>query len=228
MIYDGATGVSRGTSGGATAAVVADLGAGAPMGFVIVCAPGPETEAAGNRLHPRTCGVIVTELFSEMKFQGADPDALEASFGELVRDAAENAAAGAAASPGAAGPRFGPGGMSLMLVALFGNRLRWVAAGGATLLHARRGDVRRLDATAEGQPAGGEGLTDSGRAIHLKAGDTLLVLSRHLSEAEAREVRATLARSFGKSAGDVAADLLDALRAVPPMPDLAFGVARVR
>lgn len=226
MIYDGATGCSRGTSREGTVAVVADLAAGAPMGFLVLCdlGPGPDSEAAAARAGH--CGVIVTELFSELKFQGADPEVLERDFAVIVRSAAENAAVGAGGRAGSLAERLASGG-ALMVVALFANRLRWIAAGGAALLHARRGEVRRLDPPAGGSPRE-EGLRDSAGAILLKPGDTLMALSRPASEAEERRVRDALARSHGRPAGEIVSGLLEALAGAPPAPALAFGVARLR
>lgn len=239
MIYDCATAIARGRVRGGRVAVSADFSVGASMGFAVLCATSPGVFGAGGvglgiagAAQDGRCRVVVTELFSELKLQASDRVALERDFPSIV-------AVGAAGAADQAGLRLGgPGGqdealaLNLMVVALFDDRLHFAGSGGGMLIHARRGDVRRLhpppaaaraappgeapalrlsgEAPALSMPGEAPALRISGGAMALAPGDTLLAVSRRIMPAEERRAQILVARGRGRTADEVAMALLDA------------------
>ncbi|MCU0910729.1 MAG: hypothetical protein MUE98_05100 [Rhodobacteraceae bacterium] len=225
MIYDSATAIARGRVRGGNVALSADFPVGATVGFAVLCgtAPGLAADAAG---HDRS-RVVVTELFSELKFQSADRGALERDFAGIVAAAA----AGAAEQAGlrSDGACSADGGMNLSVVALFDGRLHFAGSGEGTLILARRGDIRRLDPTPPGTAAEGA-IRHSGGALPLAAGDTLLSVTRRISAAEERRTHVLLARGRGQTADEVALSLLDSFvrLADPAAGETGFCVVKLR
>lgn len=231
MIYDCATAVARGRSGGGRVAVAADFSVGAEVGFSVVCGA-PASAADAPAEWSDGCRVVVTELFSEMKFQAADRAAFERDFRSVLADSVAGAADYASIRLGPPGAGGGIGGMNLAVAALFDTRLFYVGAGEGTLIHARRGDIRRLDPPPPGPEAAAPGaiLRAAAGPIPLRAGDTLLSLSRSLSGAEERRAQIVLSRGRGQTADTVALSLLDAFgrHAEAVACDTAFCVTKLR
>jgi hypothetical protein len=112
MIYDSATAIARGRVRGGNVAVSADFSVGAPVGFAVLCAAAAGAAVDAAR-HDRS-RVVVTELFSELKFQAADRGALERDFAGIIAAATLGAAEQAGLrSDGASGA---DGGMNLSLI----------------------------------------------------------------------------------------------------------------
>lgn len=297
MIYDCATAIARGRVRGGKVAVSADFSVGATMGFAVLCgtsapdagraAGGPAGSAAGfaagsaaGRAPDEGCRIVVTELFSELKFQAADRGALERDFPAIVAAGAAGAAdqaglslgpCGAAARGGwaahpagahpagpsgegngdgagagrdgregrgagriATGPTCrsgaaGPAALNLMVVALFGDRLHYAGAGEGMLIHARRGDVRRLDPPPPAAgPAAALRIPQGG--LVMAPGDTLLAVSRRIAPAEERRAQLLVTQGRGRTADEVAMALLDAFVRLsdPAAGETAFCVLKLR
>ena len=225
MIYDSATAIARGRVRGANVTVSADFSVGASVGFAVLCATaaGAAAEVGG---HDRS-GVVVTELFSELKFRAADRGALERDFAGFVTAAALGAAEQAGLRPDgacAAGT-----GMNLSVVALFDGRLRFAGSGEGTLILARRGDIRRLDPAPPGTAAEGA-LRHSGGVPPMAAGDTLVSVTRRISAAEERRTHILLARGRSRTADEVALALLDSYVRLsdPAAVETGFCVVKLR
>ena len=88
--------------------------------------------------------IVVTEVFSELKLQTGDPQALESRIGDVLRDAA--IAANACLSEYASCKPASRGmGATLLAPILFHDRLYWISVGDSPLYLFRNGDLIRLN-----------------------------------------------------------------------------------
>lgn len=137
--YDAASAISQGRRDQQEDAVAADFPAGAGIGFAVL-ADGMGGHAAGDV----ASGIVVTEVFSELKLRAADPGGFERDIGGLLREAASSAndcvAHHVASYPGAYGM-----GATLVAPVLVGDRLYWISVGDSPLFLFRDGRLRRLN-----------------------------------------------------------------------------------
>jgi hypothetical protein len=220
MICDSATGLSRGTDRDRAATVAADFAVGAPMGFLVLCGA-----RATDGL--RRCTAVVTEIFSELTFRRDHPAELAEHFNALLAHAASEALVAAGWRHGHQPPQPDSDAPQLLVAAVFGDRLCWLATGGVELLLVRRGEMRAPQAQPQGTDPAGGWAWSAGETL-LLPGDTLLAASRRLSEPDLRRVRATLAAGGGLAVSEVAAALVEALAAGPDAPATAFCLLRTR
>ena len=137
--YDAATAISRGRRERQEDAVASDFLTGAGLGFAVL-ADGMGGHAAGDIASK----IVVTEVFSELKFRADEPEDLEKSIAEALSAAAfsANECVGHYARQNA-----GTGGMGATLLApvLFQDRLYWISIGDSPLYLFREGQLSRLN-----------------------------------------------------------------------------------
>ncbi|MBO9398197.1 serine/threonine-protein phosphatase [Shimia sp. R9_2] len=139
VCFDVVTGLNIGKRERQEDAVIADFPLGSPLGFAVL-SDGMGGHASGDV----ASGIVVTELFSELKMLAENPVALEANIG----DALQAAVVGAndcirlyeKENPNARGM-----GATLVAPILFGNRLYWVSIGDSPLFLFRGGRLFRLN-----------------------------------------------------------------------------------
>jgi protein phosphatase len=139
MKYDVASAVSIGRRDYQEDAVVADFSVGADFGFAVL-SDGMGGHAAGDVASK----IVVTEVFSELKLQAGDPEALEREIGDVLRSVAEGANACIEAHV-AQHPSLRGMGATLVAAVLFGNRLYWISIGDSPLYLYRKGALRQIN-----------------------------------------------------------------------------------
>ncbi|PCJ09703.1 MAG: serine/threonine protein phosphatase [Rhodobacteraceae bacterium] len=137
--YDASTAISRGRRDRQEDAVASDFLAGSGLGFAVL-ADGMGGHAAGDIASK----IVVTEVFSELKFRAGEPEDLEKIIAEALSAAAftANECVGHYANQNA-----GTGGMGATLLApvLFQDRLYWISIGDSPLYLFRDGLLSRLN-----------------------------------------------------------------------------------
>lgn len=137
--FDVSTGLNIGQRDRQEDAVVSDFALGAAFGFGVL-SDGMGGHASGNI----ASGIVVTEVFSELKMQCDDPKVLERDISDVLR----SAVAGAnhcmhlyeSRNPETRGM-----GATLVAPVLFGNRLYWISVGDSPLYLYRAGKLFRLN-----------------------------------------------------------------------------------
>ena len=123
MKYDVATAISVGQRDYQEDAVIADFNIGNPFGFAVL-ADGMGGHAAGDVASK----IVVTEVFSELKLQMGDVEALERDIDDVLRSAAQGANdcidAHVSQNPDLRGM-----GATLVAPILFESRLHWISIG---------------------------------------------------------------------------------------------------
>jgi PPM family protein phosphatase len=137
--YDVASGISQGARDYQEDAITADFPVGAEAGFVVL-ADGMGGHAAGDVASK----VVLTEVYSELKFHFANVDAFEARAPEILRDVADLANQSlrhhASNHPETEGM-----GATLVVPALVENRLWWISVGDSPLFLYRDGKLSQLN-----------------------------------------------------------------------------------
>ncbi|NRB17680.1 MAG: serine/threonine-protein phosphatase [Rhodobacteraceae bacterium] len=137
--YDAATAISRGRRERQEDAVASDFMAGAGLGFVVL-ADGMGGHAAGDIASK----IVVTEVFSELKFRADAPQELEAQITQAL-SAAARAANDCVGHYAAQNASAGGMGATLLAPVLFQDRLYWISVGDSPLYLFRDGGLRRLN-----------------------------------------------------------------------------------
>ncbi|WP_240784250.1 PP2C family protein-serine/threonine phosphatase, partial [Tabrizicola caldifontis] len=137
--YDVASGISQGARDYQEDAITADFPVGAEAGFVVL-ADGMGGHAAGDVASK----IVLTEVYSELKFHFADVDAFEARAPEILRGVAELAnetlRQHMQTHPETAGM-----GATLVVPCLVENRLWWLSVGDSPLFLYRNGRLSQLN-----------------------------------------------------------------------------------
>ncbi len=137
--YDVASGISQGARDYQEDAITADFPVGAEAGFVVL-ADGMGGHAAGDVASK----IVLTEVYSELKFHYANVDAFEARAPEILRDVADLANQSlrqhASNHPETEGM-----GATLVVPALVENRLWWISIGDSPLFLYRDGKLSQLN-----------------------------------------------------------------------------------
>ncbi len=120
-------------------ALVADFPLGSQIGMVVL-SDGMGGHAAGDVASK----IVMTEVYSELKFQSGDTDGFEQFLPEILLSAAQSAneciGAHVAQSPEAAGM-----GATLLGVVIVENRLYWISIGDSPLYLYRDGEVHQVN-----------------------------------------------------------------------------------
>jgi PPM family protein phosphatase len=137
--YDVASGISQGARDYQEDAITADFPVGAEAGFVVL-ADGMGGHAAGDVASK----IVLTEVYSELKFHYADVEAFERRAPEILRSVAdfanETLRDHAASHPETEGM-----GATLVVPALVENRLWWISVGDSPLFLYRNGLLTQLN-----------------------------------------------------------------------------------
>ncbi len=137
--YDVASGISQGARDYQEDAITADFPVGAEAGFVVL-ADGMGGHAAGDVASK----IVLTEVYSELKFHYADVEAFERRAPEILRNVAEFAnqtlREHSESHPDTEGM-----GAPLVVPALVENRLWWISIGDSPLFLFRGGQLRQLN-----------------------------------------------------------------------------------
>jgi len=137
--YDVASGISQGARNYQEDAITADFPVGAEAGFVVL-ADGMGGHAAGDVASK----IVLTEVYSELKFHYADVEAFERRAPEILRNVAdfanETLRDHAAQHPETEGM-----GATLVVPALVENRLWWISVGDSPLFLYRNGLLTQLN-----------------------------------------------------------------------------------
>lgn len=137
--YDVASGISQGARDYQEDAITADFPVGAEAGFVVL-ADGMGGHAAGDVASK----IVLTEVYSELKFHYADVEAFERRAPEILRSVAdfanETLRDHAASNPETEGM-----GATLVVPALVENRLWWISVGDSPLFLYRNGLLTQLN-----------------------------------------------------------------------------------
>jgi PPM family protein phosphatase len=137
--YDVASGISQGARNYQEDAITADFPVGAEAGFVVL-ADGMGGHAAGDVASK----IVLTEVYSELKFHYADVEAFERRAPEILRNVADYAnetlREHATRHPETEGM-----GATLVVPALVENRLWWISVGDSPLFLYRNGLLSQLN-----------------------------------------------------------------------------------
>ncbi|WP_207623647.1 PP2C family protein-serine/threonine phosphatase [Rhodobacter calidifons] len=137
--YDVASGISQGARDYQEDAITADFPVGAEAGFVVL-ADGMGGHAAGDVASK----IVLTEVFSELKFHFADVHAFEARAPEILRGVAELANE-TLRQHTRTHPETEGMGATLVVPALVENRLWWISIGDSPLFLFRGGRLTQLN-----------------------------------------------------------------------------------
>lgn len=137
--YDVASGISQGARDYQEDAITADFPVGAEAGFVVL-ADGMGGHAAGDVASK----IILTEVFSELKFHFADVEAFERRAPEILRNVAEFAN-DTLRDHAEQNPETRGMGATLVVPALIENRLWWISVGDSPLFLYRNGLLSQLN-----------------------------------------------------------------------------------
>lgn len=139
MGYDAASGMILGRRDRQEDAVAADFPVGTGHGFAVL-ADGMGGHEAGDM----ASRIVVTEMFSELKMQIGDPEALERNIRQVLCDATSGANSCIEHFARESGER-GIMGATLLAPVLFGDRLYWISVGDSPLFLFRDGALMRLN-----------------------------------------------------------------------------------
>lgn len=139
MIHDNATALAIGRRESQQDAVSADFALGAGFGFAVL-SDGMGGHAAGDV----ASRIVVTEIFSELKFQGGDPGAFEEDIGGILR-AAVTGANDCIAAHAREVPEHRGLGATVVVAVVFSDRLYWISVGDSPLYLFRGGELVRLN-----------------------------------------------------------------------------------
>jgi PPM family protein phosphatase len=137
--YDVASGISQGARDYQEDAITADFPVGAEAGFVVL-ADGMGGHAAGDVASK----IVLTEVFSELKFHYADVEAFEARAPEILRSVADLANE-TLRHHTRTHPETEGMGATLVVPALVENRLWWISVGDSPLFLYRGGKLMQLN-----------------------------------------------------------------------------------
>jgi PPM family protein phosphatase len=137
--YDVASGISQGAREYQEDAITADFPVGAEAGFVVL-ADGMGGHAAGDVASK----IVLTEVYSELKFHFANVDSFEARAPEILRDVADSRTKRCATTR-AVHPETEGMGATLVVPALVENRLWWLSIGDSPLFLFRNGKLSQLN-----------------------------------------------------------------------------------
>jgi PPM family protein phosphatase len=137
--YDVASGISQGARDYQEDAITADFPVGAEAGFVVL-ADGMGGHAAGDVASK----IVLTEVFSELKFHYADVEAFEARAPEILRGVADLANE-TLRHHTRTHPETEGMGATLVVPALVENRLWWISVGDSPLFLYRNGKLTQLN-----------------------------------------------------------------------------------
>ncbi len=137
--YDVASGISQGARDYQEDAITADFPVGAEAGFVVL-ADGMGGHAAGDVASK----IVLTEVYSELKFHYADVEAFEARAPEILRGVADLANETLRQHTGLHPETEGMG-ATLVVPALVENRLWWISIGDSPLFLFRNGKLTQLN-----------------------------------------------------------------------------------
>jgi serine/threonine protein phosphatase PrpC len=137
--YDVASGISQGARDYQEDAITADFPVGAEAGFVVL-ADGMGGHAAGDVASK----IVLTEVYSELKFHFADVHAFEARAQEVLRGVAE-LANDTLRQHTRTHPETEGMGATLVVPALVENRLWWISIGDSPLFLYRNGKLSQLN-----------------------------------------------------------------------------------
>jgi serine/threonine protein phosphatase PrpC len=137
--YDVASGISQGARDYQEDAITADFPVGAEAGFVVL-ADGMGGHAAGDVASK----IVLTEVFSELKFHFADVQAFEARAPEILRNVADFANE-TLRQHTRSHPETEGMGATLVVPALVENRLWWISVGDSPLFLFRNGKLTQLN-----------------------------------------------------------------------------------
>jgi PPM family protein phosphatase len=137
--YDVASGISQGARDYQEDAITADFPVGAEAGFVVL-ADGMGGHAAGDVASK----IVLTEVFSELKFHFADVVAFEAKAPEILRTVADLANE-TLHQHTRSHPETEGMGATLVVPALVENRLWWISVGDSPLFLFRGGKLSQLN-----------------------------------------------------------------------------------
>lgn len=137
--FDVASAISKGQRPYQEDALVTDFSLGTNVGFVVL-ADGMGGHAAGDVASK----IVVTEVFSELKLQSGDPEAMRQNLPEILRDAALAANACVRGHIEANAETTGMG-ATLLAPVLVGAALYWISIGDSPLLLFRDGALRQLN-----------------------------------------------------------------------------------
>jgi serine/threonine protein phosphatase PrpC len=236
MKYDVASAITIGQRDYQEDAVAYDFILGNPFGFAVL-ADGMGGHAAGDVASK----IVVTEVFSELKFQAGDPAELEREIGEVLRGAAHGANACIEAHV-AQNPSLRGMGATLVAPMFFDDRLYWISIGDSPLYLYRKGILSQinedhslapqidmmvrtgqLDAESARNHPDRNSLTSvvMGRRIpqidcrtqptRLERDDIVIVASDGLQYLSTKEIEAVLKRTQKRSAAEIAEALLKAI-----------------
>ncbi len=138
--FDVSTGLDLGQRDRQEDAVVSDFALGAPFGFAVL-SDGMGGHASGNV----ASGIVVTEVFSELKMQCDDLVSLEKGVADVLHSAVAGANRCMHLYEGQ-NPETRGMGATLVAPVLFGNRLYWISVGDSPLYLYRHGKLFRLNA----------------------------------------------------------------------------------
>ena len=137
--YDVASVLNRGRRDYQEDAIATDFPMGAEFGYAVL-SDGMGGHAAGDVASK----IVVTEVFSELKFQTSDIKGLETNMGQVLRSAAVSAnecmAAHASTNPQTAGM-----GATLVAPVFIRDHLFWISIGDSPLYLMRNGRLRQLN-----------------------------------------------------------------------------------
>jgi serine/threonine protein phosphatase PrpC len=137
--YDVASGISQGARDYQEDAITADFPVGAEAGFVVL-ADGMGGHAAGDVASK----IILTEVYSELKFHYADVEAFETRAPDILRSVAQ-LANNSLRDHTENHPETEGMGATLVVPALVENRLWWISVGDSPLFLYRNGKLTQLN-----------------------------------------------------------------------------------
>jgi PPM family protein phosphatase len=137
--YDVASGISQGARDYQEDAITSDFPVGSEAGFVVL-ADGMGGHAAGDVASK----IVLTEVYSELKFHFADVDAFEAKAPEILRTVAD-LANDTLRQHTRSHPETEGMGATLVVPALVENRLYWISVGDSPLFLFRNGKLSQLN-----------------------------------------------------------------------------------
>ena len=137
--YDVASGISQGARDYQEDAITADFPVGAEAGFVVL-ADGMGGHAAGDVASK----IVLTEVYSELKFHFADVEAFESRAPEVLRGVA-NLANDTLRQHTRSHPETEGMGATLVVPCLVENRLWWISVGDSPLFLYRGGKLSQLN-----------------------------------------------------------------------------------
>lgn len=139
MIYDVTSVVHMGGRDYQEDAIITDFSRGAALGFAVL-SDGMGGHAAGDVASK----IVVTEVFSELKFQSGDPEKFVDDLQEILLDAIAGANeclnAHSQANPDTAGM-----GATVVVPVFYRNQLNWISIGDSPLYLLRDGEIEQLN-----------------------------------------------------------------------------------